>query len=622
MAKITDYEALESAADADVMLIVDVSDTSQSQAGTTKKVLVSGLLSASGVQLGADLGGTDEAPEVISTHLTAPLPLAQGGTAAATGPAALTSLGAASASALSAETTRAETAEALKAPLASPVFTGTPAAPTASAGTDTTQLATTAFVTSAVSAETSRAETAEALKAPLASPALSGTPTAPTAAAGTDTTQLATTAFVSAAALPLPSGTPSDGQVPAVSAVSPLAMEWADNGSGGGGSGTVTDVAVESANGFAGTVADSTTTPQLTLSTTVTGVLKGNGTAVSAATAGTDYSTPAEVSSAVSGLAPLASPVFTGTPAAPTAAAGTNTVQLATTAFAAAAAASAQSAAEAYAEGLQPTSGAPLALADGGTGVSAGSDSALLTSLGAASSTALSAETSRAEAAEVLLAPLASPALTGTPAAPTASAGTNTTQLATTAFVTSAVGTETSRAETAEALKAPLASPVLTGTPAAPTATAGTNTTQVATTAFVTTAVSAEASRAETAEALAFPKTGGALTGHVSPAVVTLTDGSSVALNAASGNVFEWVLGANGHTLAAPSNPVAGQVIIIDIVPSGAFTPAFNAVFAFGTDGQPSWSAASGTLDEIAFRYSSLASAWICQGWKLGFTGA
>jgi hypothetical protein len=38
-----------------------------------------------------------------------------------------------------------------------------------------------------------------AAKAPLASPALTGTPTAPTAAAGTNTTQLATTAFVQAA---------------------------------------------------------------------------------------------------------------------------------------------------------------------------------------------------------------------------------------------------------------------------------------------------------------------------------------------------------------------------------------------------------------------------------------
>ena len=43
-------------------------------------------------------------------------------------------------------------------------------------------------------------QTALDFKAPLASPALTGTPTAPTAAPGTDTTQVATTAFVKAAA--------------------------------------------------------------------------------------------------------------------------------------------------------------------------------------------------------------------------------------------------------------------------------------------------------------------------------------------------------------------------------------------------------------------------------------
>ena len=44
------------------------------------------------------------------------------------------------------------TAVATKADLASPTFTGTPAAPTASSGTSTTQLATTAFVTTALQA--------------------------------------------------------------------------------------------------------------------------------------------------------------------------------------------------------------------------------------------------------------------------------------------------------------------------------------------------------------------------------------------------------------------------------------------------------------------------------------
>lgn len=57
-------------------------------------------------------------------------------------------------------------------------------------------------------------------------------------------------------------------------------------------SGTVTNVSVASANGFAGTVATSSTTPVITVKTTITGLLKGNGTAISAATPGTDYVIP------------------------------------------------------------------------------------------------------------------------------------------------------------------------------------------------------------------------------------------------------------------------------------------------------------------------------------------
>ena len=58
------------------------------------------------------------------------------------------------------------------------------------------------------------------------------------------------------------------------------------------GGGTVTAVSVTSANGFTGTVATSTSTPAITITTSITGVLKGNGTAISAATAGTDYQAP------------------------------------------------------------------------------------------------------------------------------------------------------------------------------------------------------------------------------------------------------------------------------------------------------------------------------------------
>lgn len=50
-----------------------------------------------------------------------------------------------------ADITGLQTALDLKSPIASPTFTGTPAAPTATGGTNTTQLATTEFVTSAIS---------------------------------------------------------------------------------------------------------------------------------------------------------------------------------------------------------------------------------------------------------------------------------------------------------------------------------------------------------------------------------------------------------------------------------------------------------------------------------------
>jgi hypothetical protein len=124
--------------------------------------------------------------------------------------------------------------------LAGPTFTGVPAAPTATSGTNTTQIATTAFVTTAVST-----------KANLASPTFTGTVTIP---AGASISGYLTTATAASTYAPISSPT------------------------------------------FTGTV-----------------------------------TIPAGAS--ISGFALLASPTFTGVPAAPTATSGTNTTQLATTAF-------------------------------------------------------------------------------------------------------------------------------------------------------------------------------------------------------------------------------------------------------------------------------------------------
>lgn len=262
---------------------------------------------------------------------------------------------------------------ALKAPLASPVFTGTPVAPTASAGTNNTQVATTAYVDGAVASATvpdadattkgkiqlagDLAGTAAsptvpglALKAPLASPVLTGTPVAPTATAGTNTTQIATTAFVT--------GAVASATIPDADAT--------------------TKGKVQLAGDLGGTAA-SPTVPGLALK------------------------------------APLASPVFTGTPVAPTATAGTNTTQLATTAFVTGAVASATI------PDADATTKGKIQLAGDLSGTAA----------------------SPTVPGLALKAPIASPTLTGDPKVPTPTAGDSDTSIASTAFVANAITTAT-----------------------------------------------------------------------------------------------------------------------------------------------------------------------------------
>lgn len=76
------------------------------------------------------------------------------------------------------------------------------------------------------------------------------------------------------------------------------------------GSGTVTSVSVTTANGFAGSVATSSTTPTITLNTTVTGIVKGDGTSISAAVAG-DFPTLNQNTTGNAATATLASTVTT-----------------------------------------------------------------------------------------------------------------------------------------------------------------------------------------------------------------------------------------------------------------------------------------------------------------------
>ena len=211
-----------------------------------------------------------------------------------------------------------------------------------------------------------------ATKAPLADPALTGTPTAPTASSGTNTTQIATTAFVQTAVandieltdLSVSTAAASSGGALSYdNATGQFTFTPADLSNAGNASLNSFSVTTGTANSNGGLSYNNTTgvftfTPAdlssyLTSYTetdpvvgAINGIVKADGAGnISAAVAGTDYSTFDAAFSSLTGTpttlsgygitdaAPLASPTFTGTPAAPTATTGDSSTQLATTAF-------------------------------------------------------------------------------------------------------------------------------------------------------------------------------------------------------------------------------------------------------------------------------------------------
>ena len=232
-------------------------------------------------------------------------------------------------------------------------------------------------------------------------------------------------------------------------------------------------------------------------------------------------------------FSPKESPIFTGSPTAPTPSAGDNSTRLATTAFVSNSVSLQNTLSEMTDVNITSISDNELLQYDTATSKWINQT---LAEAGVASSSALSSHTSSTSnphnvtASQIGLGNVTDESkatmftdsvFTGNPTAVTQTAGNNSTRLATTAFVGTAIsnliggagaaldtlveietalGSNPNLASTLTnsiATKAPLASPALTGTPTAPTASAGTNTTQLATTAFVTAAVSLEDSLAE-----------------------------------------------------------------------------------------------------------------------------
>lgn len=179
----------------------------------------------------------------------------------------------------------------LASALVSPAFTGTPTAPTASAGANTTQIATTSFVTTAIA---SLDTTVSGTFAPINSPLFTGNPRAPTPSSSDSSVSLATTAFVQAQKIsPVFTGAP----------VAP------------------TPISADSST----QIATTEFVQAQKISPTFSGVPLAPTPTL------TDNSTKIATTAFVQ--AQKASPEFTGIPIAPTASEATNNTQIATTAF-------------------------------------------------------------------------------------------------------------------------------------------------------------------------------------------------------------------------------------------------------------------------------------------------
>ena len=369
--------------------------------------------------------------------------------------------------------------------LISPAFSGIPTAPTASSSDSSTQIATTAYVrsitdlkaplasptftgtvsgitqgmvglanvdnTSDLSKPISDAtQIALNLKAPLASPEFSGIPTAPTADPSNNTIQIATTAFVHKAISDLVDTSPV-----ALNTLNELAAALGDDANFAT---TVTNSISEKAPSispeFSGiptapTASSSDSSTQIATTAfvhSITDSIPGfaYATTVDSTDNSTRIATTAFVRSVTDSKAPLHSPAFTGNPIAPTAGTASNSVQIATTAFVKSISAPIDYRIQQLADGTNQRF-ADLTKHSVGLG-SVDNTSDYNKPINTATQISLADK-----------APLVSPAFTGIPTAPTASSSDSSTQIATTAFVQS-INTALQNS------KAPIVSPTFSGT--------------------------------------------------------------------------------------------------------------------------------------------------------------
>lgn len=120
----------------------------------------------------------------------------------------------------------------------------------------------------------------------------------------------------------------------------------------------------------------------------------------------------------------------------------------------------------------------------------------------------------------------------------------------------------------------------------------------------------------------AVAKAGDAMAGHLAPAVVTLTDAATVAIDASAGNDFR-LLATSGigatRAIGAPSNLTDGQAFTITVTQdsAGSRVVTWNAVYKFGGAGTPTLTTTANAADVLAFKNFGGAVRYL--GSALGF---
>ena len=112
--------------------------------------------------------------------------------------------------------------------------------------------------------------------------------------------------------------------------------------------------------------------------------------------------------------------------------------------------------------------------------------------------------------------------------------------------------------------------------------------------------------------------------GALAPAVVSLADAATIAVDASLGNDFRVTIAGN-RTMANPANPSDGQQIIFQVTQGsgsgGPFTLTWGSGYEFSTGlPQPTLSATAGQTDLLGFVYNAAKRTWLLAAFVNGFS--